>query len=148
MVSKTNTHVNIWPGLRRKLIVPSPYVCWGTWARSTLLRGRPHGPPSHGVAGSAEKGMSHWPVIGLGPGSQAGEGNPIPGSSLSHIPLLKTAASCSEKIPYKILIFKKTHGKLFRMRQKGRTNSLQVQESECPHPSGGEMETQRGKGPT
>ena len=28
VVSKTNAHVNIWPGLRRQLIVPSPCVFW------------------------------------------------------------------------------------------------------------------------
>lgn len=29
VVSKPNTHVNIWPGLSHELIVPSPCVCWG-----------------------------------------------------------------------------------------------------------------------
>lgn len=69
VVSKINTHVNIWPGLRPELIVPSPYVCWG-WGGHWL--GGPWlevllGALSHGTEGCTKKGVSHQPVISLGP---------------------------------------------------------------------------------
>lgn len=46
MVSKTNTHMNIWSGLRHKLIVPSPCVCWGWgghWLGGPRLEAAPIG---------------------------------------------------------------------------------------------------------
>lgn len=46
VVSKTNNHMNLWPGLRSKLIVPSPlHVEGGALVRGALVRGASVGLP-------------------------------------------------------------------------------------------------------
>lgn len=115
MVTKTNTHVNIWPGSRKDLIVPSPCVLGGSLVRMTLLRGRLCGLPVMGW--QAVQGVSHRLVISLGPKvPQWWEGSPIPSSLLSHSPPLKTDPCLEKIIPYKILLLKKAQRKLFGIR--------------------------------
>ena len=65
------------------------------------VRGRPRGAPSHGIAGCAEWGVTHQPVIRSGPRvPRCGKGGAHPLLLLAQSPLLKPAVPCSAKLEF------------------------------------------------